>query len=194
MLSRLNQRLRSSEGLTYGAYSFMSPGKGAGPWSLMVQVEPEGIGEAEKLLLAEWESFAEDGITEEELARGKAFLTGNFPVRLAVSNKEGLLRPGMAARVELRGIQHAGALLLPASALVDRKRRRVAYRVVDGMAEEVEPVVAATTGDRLPVLRGLRQGDRVIVSGLEWVTDGAEVQIAEEQPPPGQSGSGWLTE
>ena len=112
--------------------------------------------------------------------------TGNFPVRLAVSNKEGLLRPGMAARVELRGVEHAGALLLPAAALVDRKRRRVAYRVIDGRAEEVEPIVAASTGDRLPVLRGLNQGDQVIVSGLGSVTDGTPVQITRKHPPPGK--------
>jgi membrane fusion protein (multidrug efflux system) len=108
--------------------------------------------------------------------------TGNFPVKLAVANDDGLLRPGMSARVELRGIEHPEALLLPGAALVDRNRRRVAYRVVDGKAREVEPVVGAVAGDRLPVLRGLAAGDQVIVSGLAHVVDGSEVEVAGGTP------------
>jgi len=81
-MSRLNQRLRVREGLTYGAGSFMNAGRGAGPWNLVAQVAPGQIDAAEKILLAEWARFAEKGVDEQELARGKAFLTGNHPVRL----------------------------------------------------------------------------------------------------------------
>ncbi|OPX23207.1 MAG: hypothetical protein B1H03_02430 [Planctomycetales bacterium 4484_113] len=81
-MSRLNERLRVQEGLTYGAYSFMNAGLGAGPWNLVAQVAPGQVDAAEELLLAEWERFAQDGVSQEELARGKAFLTGNHPVRL----------------------------------------------------------------------------------------------------------------
>ena len=123
----------------------------------------------------------------ESLAAAADPNTGNFQVKLAVSNKEGLLRPGMTARVELRGVEHSEALLVPTSALVDRKRRRVAYKVVEGKAVEVVPVVAASTGDLLPVLRGLNKGDRVIVSGLEWVTDGTPVQVTGQHPPLGRT-------
>jgi len=120
----------------------------------------------------------------ESLAAQADRRTGNFPVKLAVANQDGLLRPGMSARVELRGIEHPEALLLPAAALVDRHRKRVVYRVVDGRAQEVEPVLGATAGERLPVLRGLAAGDQVIVSGLEHVTEGTEVEVTTAVPLP----------
>ena len=82
--------------------------------------------------------------------------TGTFAIKLAVSNKEGLLRPGMTARVSLQGLTYRDAILIPDKALVDRNRRRVAFKVVDGAAVQVEPVVALSSMTRsmcYPVFR-----------------------------------------
>ncbi len=118
--------------------------------------------------------------------------TGNFTVKLAVSNDGGLLRAGMTARVELAGLTYDGALLVPAAATVDRRRRRVVFVVRDGAVREVEPVLAATPGgrtpggrtpgggtlgERYPVLAGLEAGDAVVVSGLEGLVDGTPVEV-----------------
>jgi membrane fusion protein (multidrug efflux system) len=107
--------------------------------------------------------------------------TGNFTVRLALRNEDGLLRDGMTARVHLQGLQYPDALLVPDTAVVDRNRRRVVYKVVNGKAVEVAPVLAATVGDLIPVLDGLQAGDRIIVEGLEGVVDGSLLVIRKEQ-------------
>ena len=108
--------------------------------------------------------------------------TGNFPVRVLVDNADGLLRDGMTARVRLTGARTT-ALLLPRSALTDRDRRRVAFRIEDGHAVQVEPVLAVTAGDRLPVLAGLSPGDAVVVDGAEALIDGTPVAVLEEMSP-----------
>jgi membrane fusion protein (multidrug efflux system) len=105
--------------------------------------------------------------------------TGNFAVKLAIPNTEGLLRPGMTARVSLQGLQYQDAILIPDEALVDRNRRRVAYKVVEGKAVEVEPVVALSTIDLVHVLSGLQAGDRLIVEGLTNVVDGTPVKVIQ---------------
>ena len=102
--------------------------------------------------------------------------TGSFWVKLAIANTEGLLRPGMTARVSLQGLTYQDAILVPDRALVDRHRRRVAYIVVDGRAVQVEPVVALSSIDRVQVLSGLQAGDQLIVGGVEINVDGTPVK------------------
>ena len=103
--------------------------------------------------------------------------TGNFSVKLTIPNTEGLLRPGMTARVNLQGLTYQRAILIPDSALVDRNRRRVAFKVEDGKAVQVEPVVALSSIDLVHVLSGLQAGDQVIIGGVENIVDGSPVKI-----------------
>ncbi len=103
--------------------------------------------------------------------------TGNFTVKLAVQNDDGLLRDGMTASVELQGIEARNAMLIPESAIVDRNRRRVVYKVIEGKASEVQVILGASTADTVPVLGGLAFGDILIVEGLESVVDGSAIEI-----------------
>lgn len=104
--------------------------------------------------------------------------TGNFPVKLTVENSDKLLRSGMTAVVIMTGLEIGDALLIPDSALVDRNRKRVVFRVKDGVAEEVEPVLAATlSDDYLPVLHGLLEGEQIIIGGLDTVVAGKKVEV-----------------
>ena len=114
----------------------------------------------------------------ESVAAQAEAATGNFTVKLTVQNDDGLLRAGMTARVELEGLSFDQVLLIPAGATVDRGRRRVVYVAEAGVAREVEPVLAATLEDRLPVLTGLTAGDVLITTGLEDLVDGSRIEIA----------------
>ena len=116
----------------------------------------------------------------ESLAAEADPATGNFPVKLTVANDDGLLRSGMTARVELEGLEYGEVILIPSSATIDRQRRRVVYTVAEGKAVEVEPVLAATLGERLPVLTGLEPGDVLVVDGLEGLVDGSAVEVMSE--------------
>ncbi len=123
----------------------------------------------------------------ESVAAQAEAATGNFAVKLTVENDDGLLRAGMTARVALEGLSYEQVLLIPAGATVDRGRRRVVYVVRDGAAREVEPVLAATLEDRLPVLAGLEAGEVLITAGLEDLVDGSRVEVAAENPAEGSA-------
>jgi membrane fusion protein (multidrug efflux system) len=101
--------------------------------------------------------------------------TGNFPVKLILTNAAEVLRPGMTAKVELQGIAVPDALMLPESALVDRNRRRVVFVVEDGVARLREPLLAAGFSNRLQVVSGLEPGDAVVVAGQSRLLDGDAV-------------------
>ncbi|MEH6587357.1 MAG: efflux RND transporter periplasmic adaptor subunit [Halioglobus sp.] len=102
--------------------------------------------------------------------------TGNFEVGLLIEDGANLLRDGMSAMVEFRGAEQQGTLAVPRQALIDRNRRLIVYRLVDGIAEAVQPALGVGNADTVPVFSGLNAGDEVIVSNLRLVSDGQAVQ------------------
>lgn len=113
--------------------------------------------------------------------------TGNFPVKLTVNNKDGLLREGMSARVRLTGYQQQNIILVPRHSIVDRLRRKVVFRVIDGKAQAVEPVFGVSASNEIPVLAGLTSGDQIILNHLDVISDGTPVkakQIKQESFDP----------
>ncbi len=103
--------------------------------------------------------------------------SGNFTVKLAVNNEQGLLRQGMSARIKLSSIQQNDVLLLPRAAMVDRNRRRVVYTAVNGRAKEIEPVLGVSSGELMPVLAGLQAGDQVIVDRLDLIINDKPIEL-----------------
>lgn len=103
--------------------------------------------------------------------------TGNFSVKLAVGNRDGLLREGMSATVVLEGVVQSDMLLVPRRALVDRGAKRVVYRAVNGRAEEVEPVLGISGDGWLPAEAGMAAGDQLILEPLELILDGTPVAV-----------------
>lgn len=83
--SRLNERLRVKEGLTYGSYSRITASRASGPIWVSAQVSPAKLEQALAATREEMARYAESGCTEDELELAKRYLTGNFPVRLATN-------------------------------------------------------------------------------------------------------------
>ncbi len=106
--------------------------------------------------------------------------TGNFPVEVIIEEQAELARPGMTAQVTIEGLTIANVLLLPEAALVDRNRRRVVYLLRDGLAVEVEPLLSVGLADRIIILSGLSEGDRLITSNLERIINGSRISTAKD--------------
>jgi Cu(I)/Ag(I) efflux system membrane fusion protein len=95
--------------------------------------------------------------TVEEQAR-------TLKARIAVSNADGRLKPGMFATVRLRTPLRA-ALTVPASAVLSTGERRVVF--VDlgaGRLRPQEVEVGRVAGDYVEILYGLEPGQRVVTS------------------------------
>ena len=81
-LSRLNQRLRDQEGLTYGAQSTIVSGLEAGLWYAYVSVHPRDVERCVEMTFAELARFAAEGPADDELEMARLHLTGSFPIKL----------------------------------------------------------------------------------------------------------------
>lgn len=108
-------------------------------------------------------------------------------IRAHVANEDGVLRPGLFARVTLSLSEEAQAMFVPEAALVPEAGRQFVYRFEAGGegAPGKAVRVAVETGMRLPgevqVKSGLSPGDRVVTAGVLKIRDGSPVLLA----PPG---------
>ncbi|MGQ3487750.1 pitrilysin family protein [uncultured Roseovarius sp.] len=79
--SRLMNEVREKRGLTYGVYSYLVDKENAQLWLGSVASANSRVAEAINVIRAEWERIRDEGVTEEELADAKTYLTGAYPLR-----------------------------------------------------------------------------------------------------------------
>ncbi|WP_320176787.1 pitrilysin family protein [Roseovarius pacificus] len=79
--SRLMNEVREKRGLTYGVYSYLVDKENAQLWLGSVASANSRVAEAINVIRAEWERLRDEGVTEEELADAKTYLTGAYPLR-----------------------------------------------------------------------------------------------------------------
>ena len=79
--SRLTTEVREKRGLTYGIGTYLIPKFHAELYLGSVASSNETIAEAIEVTKAEWARMADEGMTAEELADAKKFITGEYPLR-----------------------------------------------------------------------------------------------------------------
>jgi len=107
--------------------------------------------------------------------------TRSILVRGVVDKRPSLL-PGTFATVEVP-LRTEQALLVPSIALVADVEGRRVFIVEGERAKGVRVEVGARTTDRVQVLSGLKAGDRVVVSNLLRMRDGAPVKVLGARQP-----------
>jgi multidrug efflux system membrane fusion protein len=103
---------------------------------------------------------------------------GSVRMRAVVDNKDGLLTPGLFAKVKLGADTSNGAdsALVAERAIGTDQNRKFVYVVAAGNKTEYRPVQLGSTVGELRVIKsGLKAGERVVVDGLQRVRPGAAV-------------------
>ncbi len=111
--------------------------------------------------------------------------TGTIQVEAVFPNPTALLRPGQYARVRGTLPGEAGSKLLVPQAAVSEVQGAYSVAVVspDDKVQLRQVEVGSRVGTRWIVTSGLNAGERVIVEGLQKVTDGMQVK-PEPAPTP----------
>lgn len=104
-----------------------------------------------------------------------------YPVKVALSNADNKLRPGMFGEIQLVTGQKDGVVIIPKEAVVDRGTGKIAYVVNGSKAEERKVNLGLESGDRVEVTGGLKTGDKLVVAGQNSLTDKASVKVQEEK-------------
>lgn len=93
--SRLMEEVREKRGLTYGVYSYLVPKDHAALYMGQVSSANDRIAEAIDVVRDEWARMARDGVSEEELASAKTYLTGAYPLRFDGNGRIASILVGM---------------------------------------------------------------------------------------------------
>lgn len=86
-VSRLTLEVREKRGLSYGVYSYFSPGLHAGAFTVGLQTRPDQAPQAVALVRDVLKEFVANGPTEAELKAAKDNLIGGFALRIDSNRK-----------------------------------------------------------------------------------------------------------
>ena len=114
--------------------------------------------------------------------------TGSITIRAIFPNPNDGLLPGMFVRARLdEGIRN-DALLVPQQGVTRNPRGEATALIVgaDNKVEQRTLTAAQAIGDKWLVTEGLKAGDRVIVSGLQKIRPGVQVNAQEAGSQPAE--------
>lgn len=96
-------------------------------------------------------------------------------VRARIDNRDGRLKPGMLMTVNLVRAD-ASALLIPEQALIPQGDRKFVFVVRDDKAVQTEVATGRRRPGEVEILKGLVEGDVIVVEGTQKVRDGLPVK------------------
>ena len=103
-------------------------------------------------------------------------------VRAQVDNADGLLNPGMFARVQLI-TEESDVLVVPEAAMSPSGQTQFVFRLQEGQAERVPVVMGERRAGLVEIVSGLDEGDLVVVAGLQRVRAGMPLSSIGEPVP-----------
>ena len=105
--------------------------------------------------------------------------TRAFPFEALVPNADGSLKPGTVARVHIESSKIDNVLTLPYAALQYRYGVNRVFVVESDRLAMRELSVGERVGERIEILGGVKAGERVAVSDVDTLNDGAPVTVAK---------------
>jgi membrane fusion protein (multidrug efflux system) len=103
-------------------------------------------------------------------------------LRARVPNPDGVLSPGLFARVRIVIERRENAMLVPESAVFAQGARVFVYRIVDGRAVRSEVALGRRLPGQVEVTSGLDAADTVITAGHPQLRDGVAVEVIASRP------------
>lgn len=111
-------------------------------------------------------------------------------LRARLQNTDMVLRPGLFARVLVKGKQTREVVLVPESAIVPRGGETFAFRIDHGQAAEVKVKLGERRGAEVEILEGIAPDTLVVTAGQLKLRSGAAVEIVDGRPEPAAKTSG----
>lgn len=132
--------------------------------------------------LSDEEGFSRAGVVE-SLGNRVDPGTGSILMRIVIPNSDGVLVPGLFARVRVPTTAKKPTVLVNPRAIGTDQSRKFVYVVGADRVAEARVVELGSLVDGLRIVRtGLAPGDRIIVNGLQRVRPGTPVTPEVEKP------------
>lgn len=127
--SRLMTEVREKRGLTYGVYAQLVPFENTALILAQGSSAKAKAATALDLIRSEWGRMAADGVTDEELADAKTYLTGSFPLQF--SSTRAIARTVLVVKRDKLGIDYLARRDSLINAVTRDDVARIAKRLLD---------------------------------------------------------------
>ena len=108
--------------------------------------------------------------------------TRTLKVRLRFDNEGAKLLPNMFARVVIEGVPVSNIVHVPREAVIrGGTSSRVVIDIGDGRFESRKVLIGIESGDRVAIRRGLKEGERVVVSAQFLIDSESNIESALER-------------
>lgn len=114
--------------------------------------------------------------------------TRTAPMEIEVPNPGYRLKPGLYARVRLTVDRRPNALTVPRGAIADIEGKRGVFMLENQVARFHEVKTGLQDNERVEILEGLNEGQRVVTVGTLALRDGDRISVVGE--PNGEGGRG----
>ncbi|MBS7696747.1 MULTISPECIES: efflux RND transporter periplasmic adaptor subunit [unclassified Chelatococcus] len=98
-------------------------------------------------------------------------------IRARLPNTDLTLRPGLFARITVKGQSVQNVSLVPEEAVVPRGKDSLIYQIVDGKAVETKVRLGSRKAGEVEILEGLIADAPVVTSGQSRLRDGVRVEV-----------------
>jgi len=101
-------------------------------------------------------------------------------VEIRLDNDDLLLKPGMFARVALILRRNDDVIVIPRDVVLGGKiDEPYVYVVEDEVARKRFVEIGIRQADRYEIVKGLKQGDKLVINGVNYLTDGIKVKVVK---------------
>jgi multidrug efflux pump subunit AcrA (membrane-fusion protein) len=105
--------------------------------------------------------------------------TRTLQAEIYILNSDRSLKPGMFANVEVVLLEKPQTLVIPREAVIETGNEMSVF-VVEGKQAFRKPITLGYEQDRLvEVLKGLNEGDQVVIKGQQLIKDGSTIRVIE---------------
>jgi RND family efflux transporter MFP subunit len=109
-----------------------------------------------------------------------ADIAQQFSVEISINQpEEEQLKGGMIAVAEITGAEYPGIIAVSKACILNENGDKYIFRVIDMAAIKTEVTMGITVMDMVEIKSGLKEGDQIVTTGINLLTDGQEITIVE---------------
>jgi membrane fusion protein, multidrug efflux system len=113
----------------------------------------------------------------------------SLSIRAKIDNRDLVLRPGLFARITIKGLQDREVVLIPEAAVVPKAGESFVFRVEGAKVAESRVQLGERRNGEVEVLTGLVANSVVVTAGQQKLRDGSPVEVTPtvdgRKPPAG---------
>lgn len=103
-----------------------------------------------------------------------------YPIKISISDDEGKIKAGMFAEIRIVSEEKKNTLCVPSDSVIMKNGTAVVVTLEKGNVPKYNEVTTGIdNGKYVEILSGIKEGDTIVISGQQYVTEGTPVNITK---------------